>query len=269
MDKIGKNLVPTSPEDIRTDADKILCLALDIGEGILCAGGEINRVENTIERMCRAYGAKHVEVFTINSLIVADLRLEDNSYSTQIRRVLNEGTNLSRLERLNSLSRKICREVTPVDEALETVKRTRSERPYPNFVSLLGATLGAAAFAIYFGGNWLDAIAAGVIGLALKLFDANRPSYLNKMASTVICSFIGGMLAYLMTMIGIGSNVDVIMMGTIMLLIPGAYFGYALRDLLFGDFLAGSLKLIQAFLVAGMIALGFGLSILLMGGIVI
>ena len=269
MDKIENNLVPTSPEDIRTDADKILCLALDIGEGILCAGGEINRVENTIERICRAYGAKHVEVFTINSLIVADLRLKDNSYSTQIRRVLNEGTNLSRLERLNSLSRKICREVTPVDEALEAVKKTRAESPYPTLVSLFGASLGAAAFAVYFGGSWLDALAAGVIGLVLKLFDANRPSYLNKMASTVICSFIGGMLAYLMTMVGVGSKVDVIMMGTIMLLIPGAYFGYALRDLLFGDFLAGSLKLIQTFLVAGMIALGFGLSILLMGGIAI
>ena len=267
MNNIENTLKPTPPSEIKTKADKILCLALDIGEGILLSGGEINRVENTIERICRAYGAKHTEVFTINSLIVAAVRLEDDSYSNQIRRVTGEGTNLSRLEKFNALSRKICRERTDLDEAHEMVKKVKSETPYPAFISMLGAMLGAATFALYFGGTWIDALSAGVIGLLLKLFDANRPSYLNKMASTVICSFIGGMLAYLMTMVGLGSNVDIIMMGTIMLLIPGAYFGYALRDLLFGDFIAGTLKLIQSFLVAGMIALGFSLAMLLMGGV--
>ncbi len=267
MDKIEKALTPTSPADIRTMADKILCLALDIGEGILRSGGEINRVENTIERVCRAYGAKHVEVFTINSLIVAALRLEDDSYSNQIRRVAGEQTNLSKLERLNALSRRICREVTPIDEALALVKQAKDIKPYADVILLIGAMLGAAAFTVYFGGNWLDAIATALIGIVIKLIDMKRPSYMNKMASTVICSFIGGMLSYLITMVGLGNNVDMIMIGTIMLLAPGAYFGYALRDLLFGDFLAGSLKVIQALLLAAMIALGFSLSILLMGGV--
>lgn len=266
MDNIEKKLVPTSPEDIRTNADKILCLALDIGEGILRAGGEINRVENTIERVCRAYGAKHVEVFTINSLIVAALRLEDDSYSNQIRRVLSESTNLCRLERLNALSRMICKEATPIDEALAMVKRSKSERPYPAFVSLFGAMLGAAAFVVFFGGTWLDALAAALIGAVIKIIDAKRPTYMNRMASTVICSFLGGVMSYLITMVGLGRNVDMIMIGVIMLLAPGAYFGYALRDLLFGDFLSGSLKLIQAILIAAMIALGCSLSILLFGG---
>jgi uncharacterized membrane protein YjjP (DUF1212 family) len=89
---------------------------------------------------------------------------------------------------------------------------------------------------------------------------------MNRMASTVICSFLGGVMSYLITMVGLGRNVDMIMIGVIMLLAPGAYFGYALRDLLFGDFLSGSLKLIQAILIAAMIALGCSLSILLFGG---
>ena len=266
MNNIENTLNPTPPSAINSVADKILCLALDIGEGILLSGGEINRVENTIERVCHAYGAKHSEVFTINSLIVAAVRLEDGSYSNQIRRVTGESTNLCRLESLNALSRKICREKTPIDEALALVKKTKNEKPYPAVFYLIGAMLGAAAFAIYFGGNWLDAIAAALIGIVIKMIDSKRPSYINKMASTVICSFIGGMLSYLITMLGLGNNVDIIMIGTIMLLAPGAYFGYALRDLLFGDFLAGSLKIIQAILLAAMIALGFSLSILIMGG---
>ena len=36
-------------------AQYLLCLALDVGEGILKNGGEVSRVEDTIERICYAY----------------------------------------------------------------------------------------------------------------------------------------------------------------------------------------------------------------------
>ena len=68
-------------------------------------------------------------------------------------------------------------------------------------------------------------------------------------------------------MAGLGGNVDMVMIGTIMLLVPGVSFGYALRDLMFGDTLSGTLKIIQAVLLATMIALGYSLAILLAGGI--
>ena len=58
-------------------ADYLLCLALDVGEGMLKNGGEVGRVEDTIERICRAYGAQHVEVFTIVSMITAAVRMPD------------------------------------------------------------------------------------------------------------------------------------------------------------------------------------------------
>ncbi len=41
-------------------ADIVLCTALDIGEHLLKNGAEVSRVEDTIERICFAYGAAHV-----------------------------------------------------------------------------------------------------------------------------------------------------------------------------------------------------------------
>ena len=35
-------------------AQYLLCLALDVGEGLLKTGGEVSRVEDTIERICYA-----------------------------------------------------------------------------------------------------------------------------------------------------------------------------------------------------------------------
>ena len=57
------------------------------------------------------------------------------------------------------------------------------------------------------------------------------------------------------------------MIGTIMLQIPGVAFSAALRDLLCGDVLAGSMKTVQAVLLALMIAFGYLLSMLLMKGV--
>ena len=61
------------------NTEYLLCLALDIGEGMLKNGAEVSRVEDTIERICKAYGAVHVEVFSIISYIHAALRMPDGS----------------------------------------------------------------------------------------------------------------------------------------------------------------------------------------------
>ena len=81
-------------------AEYLLCLALDVGEGMLKNGGEVSRVENTVERICKAYGAVHVEVFSIISVIHAAVRMPDGSYSSQMRRVKSSSNDLYRLELL-------------------------------------------------------------------------------------------------------------------------------------------------------------------------
>ena len=52
------------------DFSQILSCILDVGQTMLTAGSEVNRVEDTMERMARAYGCKQVDVFTITSSIV-------------------------------------------------------------------------------------------------------------------------------------------------------------------------------------------------------
>ena len=65
---------------------------------------------------------------------------------------------------------------------------------------------------------------------------------------------------------GFGDNLPAIMIGNIMIQIPGLSFGTALRDLLGGDLLAGSLRTIQALLSAVMIAFGYMLAMIAVGG---
>ena len=45
---------------------KVLKYAMEIGECMLVSGAGVSRVEDTISRICKAYGAKEANVFSSN-----------------------------------------------------------------------------------------------------------------------------------------------------------------------------------------------------------
>ena len=242
---------------IPTDAATILSLALDVGVETLRAGGEIHRVENTITRICRAYGAAEVDVFAITSLITAEVRMPDGSYATHNRRVPSTYNHLSRLEALSALSRTICKNPIPAADVEARLEEIRLYRPVPEWLCYVGGMMATGGFAVFFGGTLMDGLAAAVIAFFLTLFARLRPLRINGMVKSLISSFAAGVLSVLCVKIGFGHNVDKIIIGTIMLEIPGLSFGNALRDLLCGDTLSGTMRFIQAVLQALMIALGY------------
>lgn len=251
------------------EADMLLRVALDIGEGMLKSGGEIHRVESTVARICKAYGAEHVEIFAIPSVIIGAIRMKDGEYSSQVRRIDGSENHLYRLELFNAISRKICKQKPAfeiVDEMIYEAKHKK--KSYPNFIRVIAAAMAAGSFAVFFGGSLLDGVVAAIIGIVIFFIDIIPTGQINRLAKTVIQSFIGGSLACLAVNVGIGDDVGMIMIGTIMLLIPGVSFGTAFRDLMCGDFLAGSLRTVQCILAALMIAAGYMLSMFVMGGIV-
>jgi len=240
-----------------TDADTVLEIAMELGGEILRCGGEIHRVEDTITRICRAYGALDVEVFAITTLIIAEVSMPDGSVASRSRRVRATYNHLARLEQLNSLSRAICAAPVSRAEVHQRIVDIAHYRPVPEWLCYLGGMLATGGFAIFFGGTWRDGLVAALIGLLLTLFMRLRPPRINAMARTVISSFLAGILSVLCVRVGLGDHVDKIVIGTIMLEIPGLSFGNALRDLFCGDTLSGTLRLIQALLQALMMAFGY------------
>lgn len=249
-------------------ADRLLCTALDVGEHLLLCGGDIHRVEDTITRICRAYGAEHVEAFCVTSVIITSVRLPDGGYSSQMRRIYSSTNNLASLEELNHISREICSGRLSLEEADKRIKQAKKANPYPSAVYYLAAMIGAAAFCYLYGGTARDLLAAAVAGIPVIFIGRRRPKDVNLMIQTAIEAFIGGVAANLTVLLGLGVHIDLIRIGVIMLLIPGLAFGNAMQDLLGGDIIAGSSKVVQAALLAMMIALGLAFSMILFGGYV-
>lgn len=249
----------------KADEYKLLHLLLDMGEMMMCSGGEVRRVENTLSLMGKAYGATETNVMVITASIIVTMKFGDGNLITESRRVESPGSNkLWRLEGLNALSRRCCENPLSIEELEREIKNCK--QPTNLWKFYLGSALAAGAFGVFFGGNILDGIIAALFALVVCLFQRKLSNiFPNNIIFNIVCSFVVGVLICFITKLIPSSHTDMVMVGVIMLLIPGIAFTNSMRDILVGDTISGIMRLIESLLWAAGLAVGFMLSILLVG----
>lgn len=240
---------------------------LDIGEYMMNSGAEIYRIEDTLSRMGLAYGAARMNVFVITSSIVVTLTMPDQSMYTQTRRIRSSGsTNFEILDQLNTLSRSYCSDKIDAGKLHDKIQAICSARP-DRRCFYLGSMLAAGGFAVFFGGSIYDGIAAAFAAVSLCLLqEYGSALFPNKIIFHLISSFLVGIFICLSGMLFSGLHISKIMIGTIMLLIPGIAMTNSIRDILVGDTISGIMRLIETLFWAGALAFGFMGAILLTGG---
>lgn len=248
---------------------QVLTCALDIGEEMLVAGAEVYRVEDSIRRICQAYGAVKVESFVLTSSIVATLEEPDGSHQTQTRRVDRASTDLDRVDRLNQLSREMCRERLDYSAFSRRFREILSGRRYSQWVEAGAYIAIAAAFTVFFGGSALDALISGLIGLVVKavVWLTGHVST-NKVLANLTASFVLSCLAFFAVSCGMGHSADLIVIGNIMVLIPGIGLTNSIRDMISGDTVTGLIRFSESCMLALAIAGGYFLAGTVMGGVI-
>ena len=211
----------------------ILHELLNLAEIMLTNGAEVSRVEETLNRMGHAYGASQMNVFAITSSIVVTMVFPEGEEYTQTRRITTPaGTDFFKLEQANALSRQCCATPLSLTDLKDEINKISKIKPAP-YTIYLGSMLGAGGFSVFFGGTILD------IG-------------------TGIC-----ITAFFFPVI----HVDKVMIGDIMLLIPGILMTNSIRDILIGDTISGIMRLVESLLWAGALACGFMCAIWFVGGV--
>ena len=171
------------------------------------------------------------------------------------------------LESLNALSRYVCQNTPALSEFENMFRKAKQTKPYPKAVRILAYGLSAGSFALFFGGNACDALIAFLAGISVFFVDSLSNRHLTGIAKVFISSFLISLIAGIGCYLGIGSDGGMIIIGAIMLLVPGITIGIAMRDIFCGDTLAGLIKLLQACLSALMIAFGYFLAVYAIGGL--
>lgn len=244
---------------------EILQCILDFGELYLTTGAEISRVEDTLSRLGAAYGAERMNVFVITSSIVVTMEFPGQDAETGTRRIENAGsTNFTRFEYLNELSRRCCREpMDPKDLRKELEEAAKAGQPF--WLILAGSMLAGGSLAVFFGSSLWEGIVAAVFGglicVLQKLIGGTR---LNTAASNLVISFVIALSVGLLCKLVPALNADRILIGDIMLLIPGIAMTNAIQNLLVGNPLSGSVRLVETLVWAGALAGGTMIAMLLL-----
>ena len=89
----------------------------------------------------------------------------------------------------------------------------------------------------------------------------------NSIIFNVACSFFVGSIIALVAGLLPFISIDMVIIGVIMILIPGIAFTNAVRDILVGDTISGMMRLIESLLWAAGLAVGFMLALWIAGGI--
>ena len=252
---------------MQPNADDVLAQLLNVAGAMLACGAEINRVEDTLTRLGMAYGAAQMHVFVITSSVVITMVLPDGSHYTQTRRIhAPGGTDFTQLEALNALSRRCCAAPMPITALAAEVARIQMRRPGRCY-RYFGSVLAAGAFTLFFGGTVLDMAAAILFALLICLLQGHlMPLCSNQMVFNLLCSLIVGAGIVLAARLLPALQPDQVMIGDIMLLIPGIAMTNAVRDILVGETISGIMRLIESLLWAGALAAGFMVAIWLIGG---
>lgn len=244
----------------------LLELCSDLGYQLAMSGAETFRVEDTIHRIMASYNIE-VEVFAIPNNLIVSIEGENGKPMTRMRRIGFHDNNLHAVEQYNALSRKICSEKPDPAEAITWLKDTiKSLRSYNLPLIICGNMISAAGYALFFGGGWIDFVCAAFCGALIGIVShCLNKMKVNPFFSTIVLSLILATAAYTLGVLNIAPRADCIIIGALMILLPGLVFTNAVRDIIYGDTNSGINRIMQVLLVAAAIALGTGIGWKLIG----
>lgn len=256
--------------DAYMERRKIYNVALKTAELLIRNGSEVSRANDTVKRILSSHGYFDIPLFLSPTVIIIGDN-SDNSSFYLVKNIETRGNNIGRVNMINAFSREFCAKNIAVDDAMQKLEEIEKKSEYSFIMILVMACIGCAVFTLMLGGSLSDFICS-IFTSALG-FVVNE--YILKLAKTpflgnFISSLVATLAAVLLVKLRLGHNLNMIVVGSILPLVPGVAFTSGIRDFLSGDLISGTARSFEAIFVAVAIAFGVGsvlMLVSLMGGI--
>lgn len=234
-----------------------MTLAVEIGDQMLRNGAEIYRVEDTIIHILEAYQIDDFDVYVLSNGIFASADNDRDGACSIIRHIPLGAVNLGKIAILNQLARDICEKNCSIENAWDTLEKCNTLPSYPQWLQMLSCGIGSAGFCFLFGGHVIDTVFAFFIGFLEQIMLMLCKKYkISRFITTLFASLFVTALSFLVLFTGIDIMQDKIIIGSIMPLVPGMAFTTSIRDFYNGDYLSGTIHLVDALITAVCIATG-------------
>lgn len=241
---------------------EIMEVCLLAGKIMLQSGAETYRVEDTMMRIALSFGIQEAHSYVTPTGIIFSAEGNEPT-KTKLIRISTRTTDLKKVAIVNQISRRISGNEVDVEEAFSLLKEIEAQDvSFHLFLQVVAAAIASSCFLIMFNGGWFDffaALVAGGVGfLSYIYFHRVVPI---KFFAEFLASFVIGLIAFIFVKIGLGHELDKIIIGSVMPLVPGLLITNAVRDLMAGHLVSGLSKGAEAFLTA--FAIGSGIAVII------
>ncbi|MEK3764447.1 MULTISPECIES: threonine/serine exporter family protein [unclassified Solibacillus] len=230
------------------------------GRIMIESGAETYRVEDTMLRMARSQNMMDAQSYVTPTGIIFSL---GKTQPTRITSIPTRITDLHRIALVNNVSRKLTSHLISIEQAYEELKKIEKTNYFlPIAIQVLAASIASGAFLLLFKGTVSDipaAFIAGGLGLYIVtiIHNMTRVKFFSEFLAAVAIGIVASFAVYY----GYGKEIDKIIIGSVMPLVPGLLITNAVRDMMAGHFTAGMAKGAEAFLTA--FAIGSGIALVL------
>ena len=243
------------------DQREVLDVAMEAGHILLENGAEISRVEETIDRICRHFGVESENAFVLSNGIFLTAGNETEKRFARVKHIPVKGAQLHRVAAVNQLSREIEEGKYDISQIRERLRQIKVQPGKRKGTQVFMAGLGSSCFCLMFGGSLQDCIATFGIGLVLYTYVLMLGKHFSKIVENIVGGMLITVLSLLLARLPFGMDMSHMISGAIMPLVPGLAFTNGIRDIADGDYISGTVRMIDAILVFLSIAAGVGLVI--------
>lgn len=249
----------------KTEIKRIIKIATQTGKIMLSNGAETYRVEDTVQRMAESRGLEDVNVFVITTGILFSATHEGETI-TILERVNSQSIDLESIDRANEFSRSFTLGKLSLEESEIQVKQLQNPPKFSKIIRILGSGMGGGFFVLLFNGTFYEFLLAYIASaLTVYLTDSLESKHFNFFIKNIIGGFLSALFGVVFVLMirqfGMQASINTVIIGPLMTLVPGVSLTNGIRDLISGELIAGSAKIMEALFIA--IALAFGVGIVL------
>ncbi len=234
-------------------------IVFKMGKILLESGAEITRVHETMDKAALALQVEDFNSFIITNAILASGVENGTTHSTKIKFIPSYTLHLAKITAINQLSREISSGALSKEDALKKLIEIENMKFTSYIFQILSCGIASACFCYIFGGNLLDSANALLGGFFIQSFLCFTGKFnISKFIINISASMIATFSAVILLLLGLGDNLDLIIIGSIIRLVPGVALTTSIRDFFNSDYLSGTIRLIDAIITGGCIAIGVG-----------
>lgn len=234
-----------------------LQLVMEAGRILMESGAEVYRIEETMKWMAQSLGIRDFHGYVMNLGLTASGIMPDGELETRVMTTNEINIDLQKIDCINSLSRSLKEEGSSLSQLRKQLQNIDQLGDFPAWMVSLAYFLGAGGFALALGSLWLDALISALSALLMGMMMGwtgrlVTTTYLKTLLSSSLLTLI----VTLFYTAGFGSSRGIILLGALMLLVPGVTFVTSIRELSQGNTVIGSSQFMYALISASSISVG-------------